>query len=262
MTMNAYELKQAERKARLEDHAAKLSQSATSTLAQARRMGSAIPFGQPILIGHHSETRDRNYRARITGKMGKGFALMDKASHYANKAASVGHGGISSDDPDAIEKLRVQLASAEKMQDLMKKANACIRKNDRAGMLALGFSEEQADELFKPDFCNRIGFPSYRLSNNNSNIRRIQDRIEELEARQAKTDKEVAGNGYIYREDTSENRVMFTFECRPAETVRLLLKSFAFKWSPSRDAWVRQLTNAGIYAGAQVRCALDKQIAI
>ena len=89
--MNAYELKQAERKARLEDHAAKLSQSATSTLAQARRMGSAIPFGQPILIGHHSETRDRNYRARITGKMGKGFALMDKASHYADKAASVGH---------------------------------------------------------------------------------------------------------------------------------------------------------------------------
>ena len=25
---------------------------------------SVIPFGQPILIGHHSEKRDRNYRRR------------------------------------------------------------------------------------------------------------------------------------------------------------------------------------------------------
>jgi hypothetical protein len=31
----------------------------------AHRMADAIPFGQPILDGHHSEGRDRRYRDRI-----------------------------------------------------------------------------------------------------------------------------------------------------------------------------------------------------
>src|SRR3546814_16447475 len=72
-------------------------------------MGEAIPFGQPVLIGHHSEGRDRNYRQRIHNTFGKTFDLQKKADHYTKKAASVGDGGISSDDPDAIAKLLRQV---------------------------------------------------------------------------------------------------------------------------------------------------------
>lgn len=70
------------------------SAQSVSTSKRARDMGEAIPFGQPILVGHHSEGRDRNLRGRIHNTYGKAFALQDKAKHYEQKAARVGTGGI------------------------------------------------------------------------------------------------------------------------------------------------------------------------
>jgi len=255
--VNSYEQKQQARRARYEARAAQASQEADATYSKARTMAEAIPFGQPILIGHHSEGRDRRYRARIHDTFGKSFALQDKAKHYAAKAAAVGTGGISSDDPDAIEKLRAELARVREAQDRMKAANRLIRKNDRPGLAELGFTPDEIEALFTPDFCGRVGFPAYALSNNNANARRIEKRIKELEAMRERPDVEHEGNGYTYREDTTENRVMFIFTGKPDAETRQLLKRHAFKWSPSRNAWVRQLTNAGIFAAKQVRATLD-----
>ena len=264
--MNSYEAKQAARKARFEERAATASAESASTYNRARSMAQSIPFGQPILIGHHSESRDRNFRNRIHNTFGKAFAAQDKAEHYAQKAASVGTGGISSDDPDAIKKLRAELESAEKSQERMKAANKAIRANKTpetqvAALVALGFTEAQAAEAVKPDFCGRVGFPSYALSNNNANARRIKARIAELEKRSQREDVEKECDGYTYREDTEENRVMFVFPGKPDEAARDVLKRNAFKWSPSRGAWVRQLNNAGLWAAKCVREALDKATA-
>lgn len=262
--MNAYEQRQEARRARLEARAEKARKEADARYRQAKDMASSIPFGQPILIGHHSEQRDRNFRNRIHDTYGKAFALQDKAAHYESKAASVGTGGISSDDPEAIEKLKEQLANVRASQDAMKKANALIRKHkgDEAAQVAAiaaldGFTEATAREIVKPDFCGRVGFPSYALSNNNANARRIEQRIKELERMQERATVEHEGKGYTYREDTDENRAMFIFPGKPDEQTRALLKRHAFKWSPSRGAWVRQLTNAAIYAAKQVRAQLD-----
>ena len=76
---------------------------AAFTTAQ-RHGKSVIPFGQPILVGHHSETRDRNYRKRIHGQLPEErFDASKKAKRRsAERAASVGKGGISSDDPEAV----------------------------------------------------------------------------------------------------------------------------------------------------------------
>lgn len=258
--MNDYEARQKARRERLTARAAAASAEASETLDRARTMGQAIPFGQPILVGHHSEGRDRRYRQRIDDNMRKGFSLMDKADYYKRKAASVGKGGISSDDPDAITKLQSQLDAARRSQEVMKKANALVRKNDRAGLLELGFPEHNADELLAGDWMGRKGFASYALSNNNANIHRIEKRIAELKAAKERASVEHAGNGYTYREDADENRVMFLFDGKPDKATRDLLKSYSFRWSPSREGqpWVRQLTNAGRYAAEMVRKELDK----
>lgn len=265
--MNSYERKQAARKERYEARAEKASAEGASAYQQARSMSDAIPLGQPILIGHHSEKRDRKFRDRIHNTYGKAFALQDKADYYEKKAASVGSGGISSDDPDAIEKLRVELAAVEATQERMKAANKAIRTNKTPdqqvdALVILGFSKESAEELLKPDFCGRIGFPSYALSNNNANARRIKARISELEKRRERADVEQQGEGYTYREDVEENRVMFVFEGKPDQATRAILKKHGFRWSPSRDGkpWVRQLNNAGIWAGKQVREELAAQV--
>lgn len=52
----------------------------------AKNKASAIPMGQPILVGHHSEKRDRKYREKIDNTFRKAFQEADKARYYEAKA--------------------------------------------------------------------------------------------------------------------------------------------------------------------------------
>lgn len=256
--MNSYEEKQEARKQRFLELADKARQESENRCNQAGAMAAVIPFGQPILVGHHSEKRDRNYRAKIDRTFRKSFEAMEKAKHYEEKAASVGMGGISGDDPEAVAKLRAQLESLERGQEIMKAANVAIRRGKHeeeriVALMALGFSECKARELLKPDFCGRIGFADYSLSNNNANIHRIRERIAGLEKLAAREAKEEKTDLYEYREDKEENRVMFLFDDKPEEAIRAILRRNGFKWSPRRAAWVRQLTANAIYAARRVK---------
>lgn len=232
--MNDYEAKQDAKRERYEKKAEQLRAEAERLHEQAHQMAEAIPFGQPILVGHYSEGRDRRYRERIHNTFGKAFATMDKADHYEQKAASVGTGGISSDDPEAVNKLKEKLESLKRSHEWMKNVNAVIRKGKAPdtqipALVALGMTEAQAAELLKPDFCGRIGFAPYSLQNSNANIRRVEQRIRELEraARNVTTEREC--DGYTYREDADENRVMFLFDGKPNAAIRAILKSHGFK---------------------------------
>lgn len=261
--MNQYEQKQAERKARLEARAAQAENQSAVTYDRARQMGEAIPFGQPILIGHHSEGRDRNYRQKIHNAFGKAFDLQKKAEHYTQKAAAVGEGGISSDDPDAIAKLMHQVEQLTANQERMKKINQLIRKHkgnfegQRHALKELGLSDERIQKLVTPDYAGRIGFPSFSLTNNNANIRRIQQRIKQLQANQEREPVSVQGVGYVYAEDVEENRAMFIFDDKPEKATRDTLKRHGFRWSPTRNAWVRQLSNAAVWQAKAVMQILD-----
>jgi prefoldin subunit 5 len=171
---------------------------------------------------------------------------------------------ISSDDPQAIEKLRAKLAELEGLQATIKAANAAIRKEKHperqiAALVALGHPEERARKLLEPDFAGRIGFADYHLTGNSAEIRRIKGRIAQLEqAAQRETTEEVTDK-YTYREDTDENRVMFRFDGKPNEATRTLLKSRGFKWSPTRDAWVRLLNDKAIWAAQGIKAFLAAQ---
>lgn len=263
-SLNSYEERQQAKRERYQALAGNAAAKSAAAAKQASDMARHIPFGQPILVGHHSEKRDRAYRARIGGTMDKSLDEANKADYYEQKAAKVGTGGISSDDPAAVTKLSEQLAKAEKLQTVMKETNAIIRKHAKAGkeaqlkaLLEKGdLTEKQAAGALEPDCFNNLGFASFTLTNNNANIRRIKGRIAALEASAKRVDAEVVGAGYVCRECTEENRVMFIFDGKPAEPVRNILKRFAFKWSPSRGAWVRMLNGSGIHAAKTVIAAL------
>lgn len=260
---NRYEEKQDARRERFEELANKNTQRSADYYQASRRAVEHIPLGQPILVGHHSESKHRSALKRANSAADKSCEAQSKAAYYANRAASIRHGGISSDDPDAITKLRGELASMQTSQEKMKAANKAIRsgktpEKQLAALVALGFTENVAAELLKKDFAGRTGFASYSISNNSADMRRVELRIKQLEAVKEREDKEEAGKGYTYREDTQENRVMFIFEGKPDEATRELLKRNGFKWSPSRDGkpWVRHLNNAGLHHAKVVRDAL------
>jgi len=174
-----------------------------------------------------------------------------------DKIKSVGTGGISSDDPNAIEKLRAKLANLERLQERMKAANAALRLKDAAKadakLTELGFSAADVVQLRTPDFCGRIGFPSYQLSNNNATIRATRARIEELEKRQAApapSGWEFDGGKVVI--NTELNRLQIVFDGRPDEDTRAALKSHGFRWAPSQGAWQRQFTDNAIRAAKRL----------
>lgn len=154
---------------------------------------------------------------------------------------------IISSDADAIEKLQDKLAKLQKLQSDMVQANKLIRKGDREALKAL-LPNTDIELLFKPDFCGRIGFADYMLTNNNAKIKATKDRIAELEKRKATTPKDIMINGVRCLENTEAMRLQLFFDGKPAQNIISLLKSHAFKWSPSNMAWQRQLTNNAVWA--------------
>lgn len=175
-----------------------------------------------------------------------------------DKIRSVGTGGISSDDPQAVEKLEAKLAALEKHQEMMKAANAAIRMKDPAKgdakLAELGYTPEDIAKLREPDFCGRIGYPAYLLQNNNANIRRIRGRIEELKKRTENTPEGWEFDGGRVVVNTTENRLQIIFDGKPDADIRTELKGEGFRWAPSQGAWQRQLTDNAMRAARRLKC--------
>ena len=259
--LNWYEAKQEAKRERLKASAERARGKGRALLDDVRERADLIPFGQPILVGHHSERADRKFRAKLHTDTGKAFATLEHADALDARADAVGTGGVSGDDPDALDKLSAKLADLAERQRMMKAANGVLRKHvdpaERlAAVLAIGFGAEEAKRIVTPDFCGRVGF-SYSLQNNNANMRRIKQRIETLQRVRAMDTTEKQGAFYVYREDADKNRLMFLFEGKPSAEVRTILKRHGFRWSPTRSAWVRQMTGNGRFAAQGARRALD-----
>ena len=175
-----------------------------------------------------------------------------------DKIRSVGTGGISSDDPQAVEKLEAKLAALEKHQEMMKAANAAIRMKDPAKgdakLAELGYTPEDIAKLREPDFCGRIGYPAYALQNNNATIRRIRGRIAELKKRTESTPEGWEFDGGRVVVNTTENRLQVIFDGKPDADVRTELKGEGFRWAPSQGAWQRQLTDNAMRAARRLKC--------
>ena len=260
--MNNYEAKQQERKERYLQLAEQAEQESRTVWREADKMAEAIPMGQPILVGHYSERADRAFRDRIDGKHRKAVELDNKAEYYRRKAESVGSGGISGLDPDAVEKLERELEKRVKAQEEMKVANRAVKLKDiekgNAKLREMGYTDSNISELRKPDFCGRIGYPDYMLQNNNANIHRIKERIADLKAMKENIMGSVETDLYTFKQE--DGRYQFVFDGKPADGVRMILKSNGFKWSPNRGAWVRQVTANARYSVKRVMQELQAYI--
>lgn len=207
--------------------------------------------GQPILVGHHSEKRHRGLINRMWENKRKEIQANKKAEHYREKAqAAANSTAISSDAPDAIELLREKLAKMEATQERYKAINKIVRrapKNQETpeklrDLDALDIGERVAKKLFVEDY-GRFGIPSYELTNNNANMRRVRERIAEQEARAEMEHVEESINGCTVELNPDDNRVRIYFPGKPDPDLRSDLKRQGFKWAPSVGAWQRYPSN-------------------
>jgi hypothetical protein len=222
---------QQERLERAENRAEGLRAASNASFERAHNVVKHIPFGQPILVGHHSERHHRRDLDKHARAMDKGCALANEAEAAEWAVSGAGH-AISSDDPEALTALQTKLAKLQATREVMKAANKADKK---AGV--------QCRPWERP-------FPPYKISNIGANIRSVEDRIEQLTKAATTPEREpVEGPGFKLEEDRDANRVCFYFQGKPAEEIRNKLKANGFRWSPSEGRWQRQLTgNAWWYA--------------
>ena len=103
-------------------------------------------------------------------------------------------------------------------------------------------------------------FPSYSLSNNNAEIRRVKERIKQLEesANAEHVDQDRGVCRYV--EDPELNRVQLFFDGKPPADTRTILKQNGFRFS-KRDgnAWQRLLNANGKHAAEYVISQLQQE---
>ena len=174
-----------------------------------------------------------------------------------DKIRSTGMGGISADDPQAIQKLEAKLEKLQAAQDTMKAVNAYYRKHktlDGCPNLSAERIEAMKAEMSSQWHIDDKPYPSWALSNNNAEIRRIKGRIAELTRKQETAYAGWEFDGGTVEMNREDNRLQIFFEEKPDEQTRETLKENGFRWSPKAGAWQRQLNDNAIYAADRLSC--------
>lgn len=262
MTREKYQQKKDRKIANFKTRAENAVKRSNALHADAKHMASALPFGQPVLVGHHSEGRDRRYRARIEGKFRKSYEESKKVNFWQSRIeAAQTNTAIYSDDPDAIVKIEAKVKELEETLEAYKAINKIAQsrkkledypEGDRVADLMeyFGFSQEHAERLVGVDDCHQTGIPSYAIDNMRQNCARYKRRLVELQRKGEETDQErefETSEGTVkILYNTNENRVQLFFPGKPSESTRELLKKCGkFRWSSRLGAWQRQLTFIG-----------------
>lgn len=161
------------RAARREEWAEGRAAKAIAAEASASRDAEHIPFGQPILVGHHSEGRARRDHDRITRgyqRAGEHAAMAEEHARKADNIRRAVDAAIYDDDPDVIERLTEKLAALEARREAMKAANAAFRKAHRGELAAMSAYERG----------QALPHPAFELTNLTGNIGRTRKRLQRL----------------------------------------------------------------------------------
>lgn len=243
------------RRERLEAKQAKREQWAEGRKADAarhweagdlREEKSGIPFGQPVLVGHHSERHHRRALERADGHIQKAIESTDMAQHHISKAGGIAHqleSSIFSDDANAVEALTEKRTALEQRRDWMKSANAYYKKAKTLdgwdGPDAI--RDEGARNMAAWRGVYGQPFPPYALTNIGATIRAAAKRAAVIpkqnairEERQAKAEA-AGGVGVDYSTDGAYCSVFFSE--RPSRAILNDLRAAFFSWSGAYASW-------------------------
>jgi len=112
-----------DRAERFSGYGANRANEADATRKAVRQIADGIPFGQPILVGHHSEGRARRDQDRIARGMQKTCELWKAAEHWQRRAESaIAHAKYK--ELPAVRTRRIGRIEADKRkQDRTRKAS-------------------------------------------------------------------------------------------------------------------------------------------
>ena len=165
----------------------------------------------------------------------------------------------ASSEADAMPK---KIAEAEAAQEQMKRVNTILRKYRKCPDAAipvliaeLGMSDKGAREISTPDRFGDVGYARYMLTNNNANIRRMKERLVELQRKEAASGQETKSldfSGGKIELDFQEDRIRILYPGKPDAATISNLKRSGFRWSRTQRGWQRPLTTNAIHDMAAI----------
>lgn len=111
--------------ARLDDIAHKRQQQAGAFMQAARDISQRFEFGQPILIGHHSERKARKDRERMDAAASKAAKAHDAVGYWLYRADSVERHANYKNDP-RVRARRIKTLLSE-LRDLQRRLNTAYK---------------------------------------------------------------------------------------------------------------------------------------
>lgn len=205
------------------------------------RVVSAFIAGPSNFPTRMMEKRNATYDKR----MGEYIEYRDKALTRMQRmfAEPV---GIRTGEAGAVDALQAKIDKAEELQRIMKDTNAAMRKHAKAGpeaqvaaMIVAGVTETQARGFLKPGIGG-YGFPSFAMTNNNANIKRMKEQQAKAQKLAAtETSERTIGNVRIVDNAEDDRLQMFFPVERVERPIYDLLKSHGFKWTPSIGCFQR-----------------------
>lgn len=157
---------------------------------------------------------------------------------------------IPGDDPAAVEKLTARIEYIKEQHERGKAMNKHWRKHGTMKGFP-GMTDEAAAKM--DEKINSIREEYWRLpycrmtANVTANIRRLEERREDILKRREAGDAEQAYNGFTVHESGSEGRLYILFDAKPEADARDILKRNGFRWSPRNQVWQRKLTDNARY---------------
>lgn len=153
-----------------------------------------------------------------------------------------------------IDRYKAELASCQKNHELMKEGNKRIKAAKKDGKDISGELMELLNiNQFNAEWAMKFGFG---LQNNNANIKRLEERIKTLEAKETRSNligtNETDFEGGVVTYNHEADRIQIKHNEKPASDVIWNLKRNGFKWSPSFGAWQRNLNSNGIWAAERL----------
>jgi len=225
---------------RRQEWANKAEARSNAAFNTAHRIADAIPFGQPILVGHHSERHARRDAERIDNNMRKGCENADLAKYHESKADGLQaqlDRSIYSDDHDAIAALEQRIAEREAERERMKLVNKLYKKADIAGLKAIGIDYEQlkAKLAAAGSYWGSAPHLPYELQNLGARITADKKRLEVIKAQHDRAAKAEESPNGVTLEQCSGGYVRVTFAEKPEREILTALKTAGFWWS--KGSW-------------------------
>jgi hypothetical protein len=239
---------------------------------------SGIVPGQPILIGHHSEKRHRAALNKCHSHMDKTIEEQDKAAYYFEKAiAAESNTAISSDDPDAINKLQEKIDKLKVEQEFMKKVNREYKKHITAKAKGekypMQLTEEEKvivmESIKRMRSYDRQPYPGFELTSINNKIKIAENRIKQLQKFTANNTENkkytIEGiPGVEFENNVVENRFKVYTKMGKVKSFELglpgIFKRLGFIWCGTDTCYQRKLSTLSGYVKASLVEALKEAL--